>query len=104
MRLSELIPGHRQREPRERRPQRRTARLRPGVILAAAARAGYRDWWRILALAIPISLLSAGAEMLVDHYVDPADAVPSLAASLSTTGISLIGTVLLSGFVCRLIS
>jgi hypothetical protein len=104
MRLSELIPGHRQRESRERRPQRRTAWLRPGVILAAAARAGYRDWWRVLAVAIPVSLLSAGAEMLVDHYVDPADSVLSLSASLSATGISLVGTVLLSGFVCRLIS
>lgn len=100
MRLSELVPGHRRREPRERR----TARLRPGVILAAAARAGYRDWRRVLAVAIPVSLLSAAAEMLVDHYVDPADAVPSLTASLGATGISLAGTVLLSGFVCRLIS
>jgi Uncharacterised protein family (UPF0259) len=104
MRLSELIPGHRRREQRERRPQRRTARLRPGVILAAAARAGYRDWWRILAVAVPVSLLSAAAEMLVDHYVDPADSVLSLTASLSATGISLVGTVLLSGLVCRLIS
>jgi len=104
MRLSELIPGHRRREPRERRPQRRTARLRPGVILAAAARAGYRDWRRVLAVAIPVSLLSAAAEMLVDHYVDPADAVPSLTASLGATGISVVGTVLLSGLVGRLIS
>lgn len=103
MRLSELIPGHRRREPRERRPQR-TVRLRPGVILAAAARAGYRDWWRILVVAIPVSLLSAGAEMLVDHFVDPADSVLSLGSSLSATGISLVGTVLLSGFVGRLIS
>lgn len=104
MRLRELIPGRRRREPRERRPQRRTARLRPGVVLAAAARAGYRDWWRILAVAIPVSLLSAGTEMVVDHYVDPADSVLSLTALLTATGISLVGIVLLSGFVCRLIS
>lgn len=106
MRLSELIRGHRRREPREprERPQRQTARLRPGVILAAAARAGYRDWRRVMAVAIPVSLLSAAAEMLVDHYVDPADSVLSLAASLSATGISLVGTVLLSGLVCRLVS
>jgi hypothetical protein len=103
MRLSELIPGHVRRDPPERR-QRRTARLHPGVILAAAARAGYRDWRRILVVAIFVSLLSAGAEMLVDHYVDPADAALSLSASLSATGISLVGTVLLSGFVGRLIA
>ncbi|HXT88205.1 MAG TPA: YciC family protein, partial [Trebonia sp.] len=104
MRLSELIRGHRRREPRERQSQRRTARLRPSVILAAAARAGYRDWRRVLAVAIPVSLLSAAAEMLVDHYVDPADSVLSLTAALSATGISLVGTVLLSCLVGQLIS
>jgi Uncharacterised protein family (UPF0259) len=103
MRLSELIPRYVRREPPERRP-RRTVRLRPGLILAAAARAGYRDWRRILVVAIFVSLLSAGAEMLVDHYVDPADAALSLSASISGAGISLVGTVLLSGFVGRLIS
>ena len=103
MRLSGLIQGHARREPRERLP-RRTARLRPDAILAAAARAGYRDWRPVLAVAIPVSLLSAGAEMLIDHYVDPADAALSLTAALSATGVSLAGTVLLSGLVCRLIS
>jgi hypothetical protein len=103
MRLTELIQGHARREPRERRP-RRTARLRPAAILAAAARAGYRDWRPVLAAAIPVSLLSAGAEMLTDHYIDPADAALSLTAALSATGVSLAGTVLLSGLVCRLIS
>jgi hypothetical protein len=39
---------------------------------------------------------------LIDHYVNPSDALLSLSASLGSTGISLLGTVLLSGFVCRL--
>ena len=103
MRLSGLIRGQARREPHERRP-RRTARLRPDAILAAAARAGYRDWRPVLAVAIPVSLLSAVAEMLIDHYAGPAGAALSLTAALSTTGVSLAGTVLLSGLVCRLIT
>jgi hypothetical protein len=77
--------------------------LRPGQILAAAARAGRRDWWRILAIAVLVSLISADLEIVVDHYVDPSDAVLSLSASFTTTAISLLGTVLVSGFMCRLV-
>jgi hypothetical protein len=77
--------------------------LRPGRVVTAAARAGRRFWWQILALAIPVSLISSGLEILVDHYVDPADASLSFGASLGSTGISLLGTVLVSGFACRLV-
>jgi len=103
MRLGELIRGHARRGPRERGP-RRTARLRPGAILAAAARAGYRDWRPVLAAAVPVSLLSAAAEMLTDRYAGPAGAALSLTAALSAAGVSLAGTVLLSGLVCRLVT
>ncbi len=115
MGLSELISGHMPGKsqqaaraqdtsgPREAGRQRRP-RLSPVEVLKAAARAGYRDWWRILGAAIGVSLLSSGLEIVVDHYVDPSDGWLSLTASLSTTGVSLLGTVLLSGFVCRLIS
>lgn len=87
----------------KRKAGRRHRRLRPGQVVAAAARAGQRYWWQILALAIPVSLVGSGLEILVDHYVDPTDALLSLGASLGSTGISLLGTVLLSGFVCRLV-
>jgi hypothetical protein len=83
---------------RQRRP-----RLRPGGIIAAAARAGRRYWRQILAIAIPVSLAGSGLEILIDHYVDPSDALLSFSATLGSTGISLLGTVLLSGFVCRLV-
>lgn len=78
-------------------------RLRPGGIIAAAASAGQRSWRPILAVAIPVSLASSGLEIVVDHYVDPSDALLSFGTTLATAGISLAGTVLLSGFVCRLV-
>jgi hypothetical protein len=78
-------------------------RLRPGRIIAAAARAGRRYWRQILAIAIPVSLVGSGLEIFIDHYVDPSDALLSFSATLGSTGISLLGTVLLSGFVCRLV-
>lgn len=77
--------------------------MRPGRIIAAAARAGRRYWRQILAVAIPVSLVGSGLEILIDHYVNPADALLSFSATLGSTGISLLGTVLLSGFVCRLV-
>jgi len=78
-------------------------KLGPGGVLCAAARAGRRDWWRVLAVALPVSLISAGLETVLDHYVDPSDAPLSISAALVATGVSLLGTVLLSGFVCSLI-
>jgi hypothetical protein len=83
--------------------RRRAKHLRPGRIIAVAARAGRRYWWQILAIAIPVSLVSSGLEILVDHYVDPSDALLSAGATLGATGISLAGTVLLSGFIGRMV-
>ena len=77
--------------------------LRPGAILCAAARAGRRDWWQILAVAVPVSLISAGLEIVVEHYQNPSDAPLSISATLAATGVSLLGTVLLSGVVCGLV-
>jgi Uncharacterised protein family (UPF0259) len=89
--------------PGEGRGQSGARLLRPGQILAATARAGRRAWWRILAVSVAVSMVSAGLEIVTDHYVDPSDAVLSSGATLSTTAISLLGTVLVSGFVCRLV-
>jgi Uncharacterised protein family (UPF0259) len=85
-----------------RRPRRE--QLRPGAIIAAAGRAGRRYWQPILAVAIPISLVGSGLEILIDHYVDPSDALLSASASLVSTAVSMLGTVLLSGIACRLVS
>jgi hypothetical protein len=73
-----------------------------GRITAAAAHAGRRYWRQILAVAIPVTIVSAGLEILIEHFVDPNDPVLSASATLTATFISMLGTVLLSGFVCRL--
>jgi hypothetical protein len=49
-------------------------------------------------------MISSAVEIVIDHFVDPSDGALSAAASLCATGVSLLGTVLLAGFVCRLIS
>jgi hypothetical protein len=78
-------------------------RLRVIGVLSAAAKAGRRDWWQILAVAIPVSLISAGLEIVLEHYLDRSDAKLSISATLAVTGVSILGTVLVSGFVCGLV-
>lgn len=78
-------------------------RVRPGTVIAAAARALRRCWRPILAVAIPVSVVGSGLEVVIDHYVDPSDGLLSVGATLGSTGVTLLGTVLLSGFVGRLV-
>ena len=101
-------PGNRRREPAsrgtgDRRRRRKSERLHPGTIIAAAARAGRQHWWRILGVAVPVSLVGSAVEVLVDHYVDPSDALLSAGATIAATGVSLLGTILLAGFISRLV-
>jgi hypothetical protein len=98
-----LTSGRKTGNPRGAAGRGRTGRLRPGQVVACAARSARRDWWRILGAAIPVSLAAAGLEIVADHYGDPSDSLLSLTATLSSTGIALGGAVLLSGFICRLI-
>jgi len=50
-----------------------------------------------------VTLVSAGLEIVIDHFTDPNDYLVSAPATLSATFISVLGTILLSGFVCRLV-
>ena len=50
-----------------------------------------------------MTVVSAGLEILIDHFADPHHPLVSVSASLTATFISLLGTILLSGFVCRLV-
>jgi hypothetical protein len=72
------------------------------AVLAAATRAGRRDAARILAVAIAVALVTAAGDILVDHFIDPHNATAYTVAGLGTTAVSLLGTVFLSGLVCRL--
>jgi hypothetical protein len=88
----------------EQRQHRRRHLLPLRDILATAAHAGRHGWRQIAAIAFPVSIVSAGLEIAVSNYVDRSDAVLSFGTTLSTTAISLLGTVLTSGFLCRLVA
>jgi hypothetical protein len=92
---------HARRADPDHHPERQ--RVRPGAVIAAATHAGLRYWWQILAVAIPVSLAGSALEIVVDHYADPSQALLSIGVSLGSTAISLLGTVLLAGFICRLV-
>jgi hypothetical protein len=76
--------------------------LRPGRLLAAAARVGRGDPWRILAVAVVISMITVLTEIVAEHLADPHNAWQEAVADILAEGIALLGTVLLSGFLCRL--
>jgi hypothetical protein len=59
--------------------------------------------WRILAVAIVVSIVTALAEIAVEDLVDRANVPLSLLADLSASGVSLLGPVFLSGFLGRLV-
>jgi hypothetical protein len=74
-----------------------------GATLTAAARAGKQYWWRILVVAVTVSVIASLAEILVEEFVDRADLPLSVIADLSASALSLLGAVFLSGFLCRLL-
>jgi hypothetical protein len=73
------------------------------AIIAAAIVAARRDLWRILAVAIAVSLVTALLEIIADHVADPTNVPLAVVVPLITEGVSLLGTVFLSGFLCRLV-
>ncbi|HEY1621701.1 MAG TPA: hypothetical protein VGG25_29040 [Streptosporangiaceae bacterium] len=81
----------------------KAASLRLRSVLAAAFRAGRADLGRVLAVAVAVSTVTAVAEIIVDHYTDPTNAVLSASAGISAEGVSMLGTVFLAGFLCRLV-
>jgi hypothetical protein len=91
----------RRRESGEKRPRQQVG---VGAILADAARAGRRYRWRILAVAVVVRTVTALLEILVDDFADRANLPVSLVAGLSSSAVSMLGAVFLSGFLCKLIS
>ncbi len=73
------------------------------ATLAAAARAGKQHWWRILIVAVTVSVVASLAEILVEEFVDRANLPLAVIADLTASGLSLLGSVFLSGFLCRLL-
>jgi hypothetical protein len=73
------------------------------AVVAAAARTGRHNARRLLAVALVVSLATAVAEIIVDNVVDPTNDLLSIGGFLSAQAISLFGSVLLAGFLCRLV-
>jgi hypothetical protein len=94
------VPSTQSAEPRETKPPKPP--IQAGRILAGAARVGRRDPWRILGVAIAVTLASVLAEIVADHVVDEHSAWQTAVAGVLTEGLGLLGTVFLSGFLCRL--
>jgi hypothetical protein len=76
--------------------------LRAWRLIARAARVGRDDAARILAAAIAVSIITAGAEIAAEHLADPHSAWQEAVAGVLAEGIGILGTVFLSGFLCRL--
>src|SRR5260370_25273113 len=70
-------------------------------ILAAAARTGWRHRQRTLAVAVAVSAVTAVMEFVANHLTDQANVPLLVFTALSASGVSVLGTVFLSGFLCR---
>jgi hypothetical protein len=82
--------------------RRSRSALSVSAVVAAAAQAGRRDWKRILGVALVVCILTAVAENVVSDFVDRSSLPIALVADLSASGVSLLGAIFLSGFLCRL--
>ncbi|MGH3275851.1 MAG: hypothetical protein ACRDNZ_16195 [Streptosporangiaceae bacterium] len=76
--------------------------LHVGRLLAGAAGVVRRDVARILGAAIVVTTVVVAAEIVEEHFVNPHSLWQGAVAGVLTEGIGLLGTVFLSGFLCRL--
>src|ERR1700733_4836226 len=79
-----------------------TLRFRP--IAVAVAHTARRNAWRILVVSIVVSAVTVAVDLAADHLLDRADVTTAVAGALSTSMVSLLGAVFLSGFLCRLVT
>jgi hypothetical protein len=77
--------------------------VRIGAILRTAAWTGRRHLWPLLIVATVVAMAIAVAEVISDNFVDPENNALSIGGTLSVEAISMFGTILLAGFLCRLL-
>ena len=87
--------GERRRNEKKRLPVR--------GLLAAVIRTARHDPWRILAVAIAISLLTVLADIAVTNLIDHTNAPAVAVGELISTALEVLGSVFLSGFLCRIV-
>jgi hypothetical protein len=78
-----------------------TLRFRP--IAAAVVHTARRHAGPILIVSIVVSAVTVAADLVADRLLDRADLATALAGAVSTSTLSLLGAVFLSGFLCRLV-
>jgi hypothetical protein len=72
-------------------------------VLAAAARAARRNLWRIAAVSVAVSLATALVELAVTKLIDHSNLPLSVFGELSSSAVSVLGAVFLSGFLGRVV-
>ncbi len=72
-------------------------------LLGAAARAARHDPWRILAVAVAVSLLTTVADIAVTNLIDHSDVPLSVTGELLSSALEILGSVFLSGFLCWIV-
>ncbi|HTS97475.1 MAG TPA: hypothetical protein VMI33_12715 [Streptosporangiaceae bacterium] len=73
-------------------------------IVAVAARVARRDPVRILAVALVVSVLSVLMDIVAADLIDRTDLPLRLTGALTSEVVNVLGTVLLAGFLCRILS
>jgi predicted secreted protein len=88
------------REEQEKSPR---PRLPVRDLLAAAVRAARYDPWRILGVALAVSLLTVLADIALTNLIDHSNLPLSAAGELVSTALEVLGSVFLSGVLCRIV-
>jgi lysylphosphatidylglycerol synthetase-like protein (DUF2156 family) len=73
-------------------------------IIAAAARAIRQNVWRIVGVAVVVSLVTALADVAVTNLIDHSNLPLTAAGELTSSAVSVLGAVFLSGFLCRVVA
>ena len=73
-------------------------------IAVAVVHTARRHAWRILVVSIVVSAVTVAVDLAADHLLDRSDVTSAVVGALSTSTVSLLGAVFLSGFLCRLVS
>jgi hypothetical protein len=84
-------------------PKRSRQPLPVREILTAAARSARSDPWRILAVAVAVSLLTVLLDYVATDLLDNTNVPLVIASTVSSWVLSVFGTVFLSGFLCRIV-
>jgi hypothetical protein len=91
----------------ERQGKQERKRSRPKLpvraILAGAARAFRADPWRIIAVAVTVSLVTEVIELVATDVLDDTNVPLAIAAEVTSWVLSVLGAVFLSGFLCRIV-